>query len=48
MDLDFATIKPSVVNFLILGLMILLWANLSKWFVTKFRVPYVTELVLNQ
>lgn len=48
MSMDFANIKPGVVNFIILGLMVLLWLNLSKWFVTQVKVPYVTDLVLNQ
>lgn len=42
---DFADVKPSVVNFLIVGMMAALFIVLAKYAANRWHVPGLTPLV---
>ena len=44
MEFDFADVKPSVVSFIIVGLLAVSFIVLGKWVTTKYPVPGLTEL----
>lgn len=44
MNLDFATPKPGVLSFLIIGLMALLFIVGGKYITTRFNIPGVSEI----
>lgn len=45
MELDFADVKPSVVSWLIVGLMATTFIVLFKWLIHRYPIPGVTEVV---
>jgi hypothetical protein len=47
MDLDFADVKPSVISWLIVGLMAVTFIVLLKYAVQKFPVPGLSEVILS-
>lgn len=42
--LDLADVKPSVVSFVTVGLMALVFIVVGKWLTQKYRVPGLTDL----
>lgn len=46
MKLDFADIKPSVINWLIVGLMAVTFIVAAKWMVSRYNVvPALSDLI---
>ena len=43
--LDFANVKPTLVNWAVVGLMAITFIAISKWALTKWQVPGLTALV---
>lgn len=46
MSLDLADIKPSVVNWMMVGLMALTFIVVGKWIMTKWPIPGLSTLFL--
>ncbi len=44
MELDFADVKPSVMSFLIVGLMAVVFILLMKFITSKYNIPVVGSL----
>lgn len=44
MSLDMADVKPSVLSFLIVGIMSLLFLTLGKFLTAKFNIPGVSDI----
>jgi len=44
--IDLADVKPSVVNWVLVGVMALTFIVLGKWLFTMWKVPGVTTLFL--
>lgn len=44
---DFADVKPSVLNILIIVLIVVMFVPLLKYLVTRFPIPGFSELVLS-
>lgn len=44
MTLDFADVRPSLVSWLIVGLMAVTFIVLGKWLFTKYPVPGLSTL----
>jgi hypothetical protein len=45
MTFDFADLKPSLLNWLIVGLMAVTFIVFFKWALTKWKVPGLTPLL---
>lgn len=45
MELDFASIKPSVLNALIITLIIIVTIPLFRWALNTYPVPGLTDLI---
>lgn len=45
LDLDFADVKPSVVSWVIVGLMAVTFIVVAKYIFTRWPVPGLTEVV---
>jgi riboflavin transporter FmnP len=45
MKLDFADVKPSLVSWVIVGLMASTFIVLAKWLVNKYPIPGVSEVI---
>jgi hypothetical protein len=43
--MDFADVKPSVMSWLIVGIMALTFAYVAKMVFAKFNVPFVSDFV---
>lgn len=44
MNLDFADVKPSVLNWFIIGLMAVTFILVFKWLMAKWPIPGVQDL----
>ncbi len=44
-DLDLADVKPSVLSWLIIGLMSVTFIAFFKWVLTRYQVPGLTDLM---
>lgn len=45
MNLDFADVKPSLVSWLIVGLMAVTFIAFAKWLVAKYPISGVSEII---
>jgi hypothetical protein len=45
MSFDFADVKPSLVSWLIVGLMATTFIVVAKWLVNKYPIAGVTEII---
>jgi hypothetical protein len=45
MELDFAEVKPSLINWLIVTLMAVTGIVLLKWVLNRYNIPGVTDIV---
>lgn len=45
MNLDFADVKPSILNWLIIGLMAVTFIAFWKFMLTKYPIPGLSEVV---
>lgn len=45
MELDLATVKPSVVNAIVITLIILITIPLLRWALNAYPVPGLTQLI---
>lgn len=45
MNLDFADVKPSIVSWVIVGLMACTFIVFAKWLIAKYPVPGVSEVI---
>lgn len=45
MQLDFADVKPSLVSWIIVGLMASTFIVFAKWLVNKYPIAGVTEVI---
>lgn len=45
MDMDFADVKPSIVNWVLVGLMAITFIVVAKWLTTKYPVKGLTEVI---
>ena len=45
LQLDFADVKPSVLSWIIVGLMAVSFILVAKWALTKYQVPGLSEAI---
>jgi len=45
MNLDFADVKPSLLSWVIVGLMAVTFIVVAKWAVNKWKLPGITDLI---
>ena len=45
MEMDFADVKPSIVSWVIVGLMAITFIVFAKWLTTKYPIPGVSEVI---
>jgi hypothetical protein len=45
MTLDFADLKPSILNWILVGLMAVTFIAFFKWFSTRYSIPGLTPLI---
>lgn len=45
MKLDMADVKPSVASWIVVGLMAITFIAFAKWFVAKYPIPGLTQVV---
>lgn len=44
MELDMADVKPSVISWVIVGIMAVTFIVFGKWLFTKYRVPGISDI----
>lgn len=46
MNLDLADVKPSILNWVIVGLMAITFILVAKWIVTKWPIPGISDVIM--